>query len=434
MTEAIADRLQADFPDAVTAWENLPEPQQMTYRRAIVSSQLPRAVAAPESVEELAQMVAIAAQNRWWMLACGNATKLSWGGLVKEADLILQTSRLDRVIDHAVGDLTVTVEAGVKLADLQALLARENQFLPLDPAYPETATLGGIVATGDAGFWRQRYGGVRDLLIGISLVRSDGQVASAGGRVVKNVAGYDLMKLLTGSYGTLGTICGVTLRTYPLPEASGTIALTGTAENVREAARSLRMSSLTPTAAELLSESLAKELGIGAGLGMLVRFQSVAASVREQLAKVGAIARSFHLAAIPYADADESHLWARIAALIRYPANEAAVTCKIGSQPESAIALLQELPTGCASLGNATGLGYWHADGNRAGIGEAIEILRDRCQKNGGFLTILDAPPTVKQQLDAWGYAGNAQPLMLCLKQQFDRDRLLSPGRFVGGI
>jgi glycolate oxidase FAD binding subunit len=181
----------------ISHWEQLNPDLQSQITRAIRNDQ-PSYWLAPSTVEDLSQIVSHAAQIKSPMLLCGNSSKLGWGGLVKQADFVLSTQKLNRILDHAIADLTVTVEAGVKLSDLQAFLQPHRQFLPIDPSYPEQATIGGIVATADSGSWRQRYGGIRDLVLGCSIVRWDGKVAKAGGKVVKNVAGYDLMKLLLG--------------------------------------------------------------------------------------------------------------------------------------------------------------------------------------------------------------------------------------------
>ncbi|HEY9883407.1 MAG TPA: FAD-binding oxidoreductase, partial [Thermosynechococcaceae cyanobacterium] len=210
----------------VQAWETLPAAQQASIAQAVAPDVTVSGVAYPSTPAALAAMVQ--ADDRQPLLPCGAGSKLAWGGLVgglkdKEKTLpllVVSTERLNQLIDHAIGDLTVTVEAGMRFADVQATLATAGQYLPIDPAYPDHATIGGIIATADTGSLRQRYNGVRDLLLGVSIVRADGQVAKAGGRVVKNVAGYDLMKLFTGSYGTLGIITQATLRVYPLPEAS----------------------------------------------------------------------------------------------------------------------------------------------------------------------------------------------------------------------
>ncbi len=234
----------------------------------------------PSTVDMLAAIVKQASQAGWRILICGNGSKLTWGNITKDIQLVISTQKCDRLIEHAVGDLTVTVEAGMKLVDLQTKLRSHNQFLPIDPSYPDTATLGGIVATADTGSWRERYGGVRDLLLGLSFVRADGAIAKAGGRVVKNVAGYDLMKLFTGAYGTLGIISQLTFRTFPTIATSQTLLLTGKADKIAQATQTIRNSGLTPTAMDLLSSSLIKQLGLDENVGLIVRWQTIPESIR----------------------------------------------------------------------------------------------------------------------------------------------------------
>ena len=149
----------------------------------------------PESIEQLSAVVRTSYEQRWRMLSCGQGTKLHWGGLhqLRDIDVVISTARLNHVVEHWVDDFTVRVETGLGLAALQSQLQPLGQFWPVDPLYPQQATIGGIVATADGGSLRQRYGSVRDTVIGVQFVRYDGEVVKAGGRVVKNVAGYDLM-------------------------------------------------------------------------------------------------------------------------------------------------------------------------------------------------------------------------------------------------
>ncbi|NEP15281.1 MAG: FAD-binding oxidoreductase, partial [Symploca sp. SIO2C1] len=335
---------------------------------------------------------------------CGKGSKLSWGGVGKQVDLILSTERLNRIIDHAVGDLTVTAEAGVRFSDLQELLSENSQFLPLEPAYPQQATLGGIIATANSGSWRQRYGGVRDMLLGISFVRSDGQIAKAGGRVVKNVAGYDLMKLFTGSYGSLGILTQVTFRVYPIPETGNTVVLTGEVEAIASASKTLLASALTPTAVDLLSTQLVKALDIGKGMGLMIRFQSVMEAVKEQSSRILEVGQQLGLTGTLYTDAEELNLWQSLPKRIWESPSPAGITCKIGVLPTAAANTLVELDT----LTSSTGLGFIHAG---SGLGhlqfdsgvvkpQTIVMMRNHCQAQKGFLTVLEAPTAFKQQLD----------------------------------
>ncbi|NEQ71549.1 MAG: FAD-binding oxidoreductase, partial [Symploca sp. SIO2D2] len=353
----------------------------------------------------------------------------------QEVDLIISTDRLNRIIDHAVGDLTVTAEAGVKFSDLQKLLSQTGQFLPLEPAYPEEATLGGIIATANSGSWRQRYGGVRDLLLGISFVRSDGEIAKAGGRVVKNVAGYDLMKLFTGSYGSLGILTEVTFRVYPLLEAGSTVVLTGEANAVASTSKTLLASALTPTAVDILSTGLVKTLDIGKGMGLMIRFQSVTEAVKEQSSRILAVGQQLGLTGTLYTDAEELNLWQSLPKHIWEPLSTTAITCKIGVLPTAAANTLVKLDqltdsTGLGLIHAGSGLGHLRLD-SAAVTPQTIVEMRNHCQSNQGFLTILEAPTAVKQKLDVWGYNGNALNLMHQIKQQFDPKNILSPHRFV---
>jgi glycolate oxidase FAD binding subunit len=182
-----------------------------------VSATSARAV--PADAIECARFLADASRERHTVRVIGSGTK-SYLGDIGPTDIELSTSHLAGVIDHVPGDLTVTVGAGMRVADLSAALARAGQFLPLDPPHAEWATVGGVIAANSNGFWRARYGAVRDLLIGTRIALADGTVARAGGRVVKNVAGYDLDKLLVGSFGTLGVMVEATFKVLPAPVAS----------------------------------------------------------------------------------------------------------------------------------------------------------------------------------------------------------------------
>ncbi|WRH68058.1 MAG: FAD-binding oxidoreductase [Planktothrix sp. GU0601_MAG3] len=256
----------------VQPWDEIESVRQQQIIQCLVPETPIQGIIYPQSQAQLAEVIAHTNQQQLKVLPCGFCSKIDWGGLVKNIDFAVSTQGMNQLIEHAVGDLTVTVEAGMKFSQLQAILAQENQVLGFDSSYPETATIGGIIATGDTGSLRQRYRSIRDLILGISVVRYDGKIAKAGGRVVKNVAGYDLMKLFTGSYGTLGIISQITLRVYPQAEASGTVILTGESEAISQVNQILLSSALTPVAVDLISSDLSKILGLGDNIGLMVRF------------------------------------------------------------------------------------------------------------------------------------------------------------------
>ena len=427
--------MSQDFSAVRQQLETLITSQQVSYEpQWQPAPQLPaKPLVIPKTEAAVGKVCAIAQQNQRSIVPCGNGTKLTWGGFPGQFDFYLSTRHLNQIVDHAVGDLTVTVQAGITLAQLQEKLRQSNQFFPLDPADPETATLGGIVATADAGSWRERYGGVRDLLIGISFIRADGEIAKAGGRVVKNVAGYDLMKLLTGSYGTLGLITQLTFRTYPLPPASATLVLTGDTDAITQVAQTLRNSTLTPTRADLLSPAVSEKLNLGKGLGLIIQWETIIESIDQQIEELNQIAKSFSLTITRYQGENENLLWDQLKSLTSIPGNNNQITCKFGLLPTATDQFFSELPPDSYAIIH-----------NKSGLGKLIlfedlslstlQSIRNYCEKNQGFMTLLSAPKTIKEQIEPWGYSGNALAIMKKIKQQFDPNNQFNPNRFVGGI
>ncbi|MEM8810493.1 MAG: FAD-binding oxidoreductase [Cyanobacteria bacterium P01_G01_bin.38] len=390
-------------------------------------------VSFPQSEAELAAVVKVCAQHHWQILPCGNGSKLGWGNPAKHIDVVVSTARLNRVIDHWVEDFTVRVEAGVGFATLQQQLAQHRQFLALDPLCAPAATLGGIVATADTGSLRQRYGSVRDMLIGVQFVRHDGEIVKAGGRVVKNVAGYDLMKLMTGAYGTLGILTQLTLRLFPQPEYSQTVAVTGSADAIRKVALEARLSGLTPVALDILAgASPLSPLPLSPYV-LIAQFQGISAGAQEQIDRLRTLAET----AGAQIQTVEETLWPAIStALVTHP--DTSVLCKVGMLPTQGIDFLQLaealLPEGwLARLHNASGVGLLRFEASQK-TADLIGKLRANCETHQGYLTLLQAPSDVKQQIDIWGYSGNALGIMQKLKANFDPQGLFNPGRFVGDI
>ncbi|MGF1590966.1 MAG: FAD-binding oxidoreductase [Pleurocapsa sp.] len=435
MTTAIATNLQSviDSNTKLVELHHADVYWQSKINQAVAEVNAPIYLLFPQTIDTLAKIVAQASQQQWRILICGNGSKLNWGKLSQDIQLVISLQKCDRLIEHAVGDLTVTAEAGMKLTDLQAILRSHNQFLPLDPSYAD-ATLGGIVATGDTGSWRQRYGGVRDLLLGLSFARADGAIAKAGGRVVKNVAGYDLMKLFTGAYGTLGIITQLTFRTYPLIATSQTLLLTGKANQIAQIAQTIRNSGLTPVAMDLLSTSVVNQLDLNPEIGLILRWQTIVESIKQQIEQVKAIAKQLNITTNNYQNQAEADLWQRCAAITSIAKSDTAVTCKIGIAPSAAVNFLQlkeVIESNVAMRVHASsGIGQLQLDGDNTDA-QTILTMRSHCQRNHGFLTILDAPTTLKQQLDIWGYSGNALKTMQAIKNQFDPQNILNPNRFL---
>jgi glycolate oxidase FAD binding subunit len=433
---AIAQTLESIVDAAhITACEALAEPWLGRLQGAIGTASWPECIVYPQTVEQLAAVVACAHKHHWRLIPCGHGSKLDWGGLVNSADLVVSTAQLNQVIEHAEGDLTVTAQAGVGFADMQTALQQTRQFLAIDPAYPDLATLGGLVATRDTGALRQRYGGIRDLLIGIEFVRHDGQLAKAGGRVVKNVAGYDLMKLMTGSFGTLGIITQLTLRTYPQSETSQTVLLKGDSSTLKRVTADILRSPLTPIALDILSSGLLTAPQPDQ-TGLALRFQSIEAGVTEQVERLQAIVQPYALSTQVLTDEADAQFWPTInRQLFDATATNAAIA-KLGILPAKAVDLLDFL---AATLPPESWQARIHAS---SGIGtlrlqtvptslDTLPSVRSYCQTASGYFNLLTAPNAWKVAFDPWGIHPSTRMLMSRLRAQFDPQDRLSPGRMM---
>jgi glycolate oxidase FAD binding subunit len=398
-------------------------------------------VARPGSVAEAGQVLAAAAADGLAVAFVGGGSKLGLGNPPERVDLLVSTERLDQVLEHAAGDLVVRVQGGARLADLQAALAPAGQWLALDPPEPR-ATVGGVVAANASGPRRLRYGTVRDLIIGITVVLADGTVARAGGKVVKNVAGYDLAKLFCGSLGTLGLVAEATFRLHPLPAAAAVVTLeVDSPQRVGAAVGPLLRSALEPSAVELAwpDWQLPGRLTV-VFEGIRPGVEAQAAACAELLGRVGTAA----VAGPGETDAALDTLGVR-------PFEKADVGVKVTCPPADLAAVLEDLRagpspwlgpvhahagTGVLWVASDFGEGGLEASGGRMvpALAGAVTAARERLAALGGSLVLVKAPPELKRAVDAWGPAGDAVGLMRRVKERFDPDRRLSPGRFVGGI
>jgi glycolate oxidase FAD binding subunit len=397
-------------------------------------------VARPGSVEEASQVLRAAADDGLAVAFSGGGSKLGLGNPPERVDLLVSTERMDQVLEHAAGDLVVRAQAGVRLADLQQLLAPAGQWLALDPPEPR-ATLGGVVAANASGPRRLRYGTVRDLIIGITVVLADGTVARAGGKVVKNVAGYDLAKLFCGSLGTLGMVAEVIFRLHPVPAAAAVVTVALDApERVGQATRRLLRSALEPSAIELKLD----EWGWPGRLTVV--FEGIRPGVDAQAAAAAELLGQVGEAAV----AGPGETDAALSQLGALPFEKAELAFKATCPPAELPAVLGDLGGGQQRGGGpvsahaGTGV-LWLASDAREGDLQAdnpfvpglvrwIAEAREGLAARGGSLVVVKAPLHLKRQVDAWGPAGDALGLMRRVKERFDPERRMSPGRFVGGI
>jgi glycolate oxidase FAD binding subunit len=388
----------------------------------------PTRVLEPATLDEAAEAMRALAADRLAVAFVGGGTDLELGAPPRRLDAVLRTRRLARVREHAPADQIVAVEAGMTIGAVQRALAPHRQRLALDPPEPERATVGGVLAASAFGPRRTRYGTVRDLVIGVTLVRADGVVARGGGKVVKNVAGFDLPRLLCGSLGTLGLVAEVVFRLHPLPEASATAAFGGLAGvDVQEALPVLRELGLEPTALAALPE--------GGRFQLAIRFEGFAPGVDEQLGRV--LARAGGGARLE--GAEEAALWARHDALRA----AGAVRVKASFAPAALVQALDALAPLRAALGGegpivhpALGLALLAGEASEpAAVAAGIEHARPRLRKLGnGALVVAAAPPAVRALVDPWGPPPPGFEVMRRLKHELDPEARLAPGRFVGGI
>jgi glycolate oxidase FAD binding subunit len=409
---------------------------------APVDAVIPRWSAAPGSVDELGRVMALARAERLAVVPRGSGGAMSLGHPLRRADVLLDLSRMSGILEYNPDDLTVTVQAGMALEDLNARLHRRSQFLPLDPAMGARRTLGGIAATAASGPLRLRYGTMRDLLLGVRFVQADGVVTWGGAKVVKSVTGYDVPKLMVGALGTLGVLAELTLRLHPLPAGEGTwLASFPSDEAAQDFVAALVDSPLQPSRVEWLNPVAARPWGGGAAAASVaVSLGSIAAAVRDQAERLEGLARR---AGGLWRSAD-AHLWAHHGAAD--PARRDLVSLRIATLASEVARTARDLDdalavsaaSGFAAVSGCAPLGVLRA--HVAGIGARegsmlVSRLRESLARVGGAVVIERAPVALRAAVDPWGpVEPQALALMRAVKQQFDPDGVLNPGRFVGGL
>lgn len=347
----------------------------------------------PQSEAEAAEILRCANQEGATVSPRGGGTKQNWGNPPVRRDVILSLARMNRVIEHAWADLTVTVEAGCTIAELQRTLAERGQRLAADPLWPERATVGGVLSANDTGVLRFRYGGLRDLVIGVTLALADGTLARSGGKVVKNVAGYDLSKLVTGAFGTLGVITQATFRLHPLPKNTRTVtASPGSLEEAQRILLRILDARIVPAALQLRAAPAVIQID--------ALFEGTEEGIRAQVGILHQI--------VPVAESG-AEVWKR-------PETGA----KISVLPSRIAETLAGLDGYAAMQG--TGIGWVESPG--------LAELREKIERGGGSLVLLGP----REGMDAWGSATDTLPLMRAIKRQFDPRATLNPGVYLGGI
>jgi glycolate oxidase subunit GlcD len=401
----------------------------------------PRLEVAPACIEEACEVLRLAASEGWAVVPAGAGTWLDVGNPLSRVELIVSTGRMQRIIEHEPADLVATAEAGVTLNALNAELSRAGQWLPLDPPDDGRATIGGVVATGMSGAQSFGYGQPRSSVIGMRVALADGRLIKAGGRVVKNVAGYDLCKLFTGSYGTLGLVLELTFKLRPLPARTTTVAACAPLDSLLRSAHSVLDARLLPVAIELLSTSAAARIAVSneeTHPTLLIRYagtpQTVAFQTEETIKRLRSVDATANCVAL---DMDEKY-WHELAALPIHDENQLRWRASVRpTELQGFLKLVME------DGGSTHPSSLWHAgvgDGrlrvmsspaeDAASCVASLERLRAVARASGGSLIVEDAPTEIKKAFEVWGASGASVPLMQRVKNQLDPANTLSPGRF----
>jgi glycolate oxidase FAD binding subunit len=422
----------------------------------VVDGVRPTHACRPATVDAVSGAVKAAARAGASVIPWGGGTRMTLGFPPTSADLVLQTERLREIVEYEPADLTVTVQAGMRLSELQATLRAEGQMLALDPAAADRATIGGLVAANASGPQRLLYGTARDLVIGTRVVNADGVVSKAGGRVVKNVAGYDLNKLYVGSLGTVGVIVELSFKLHPLPQAQGLLlASFESAEDAAVPIAALMRSPLGPAAVELLDAGAAAGLAgsptVGEG-GVLLIVAAVGfeKAIQRQLRDLKELcARASGTDAVREGDSLDG-IWAHLREHTD-PSASGVALLKLAVPPaRSAVALATArriarengfAPSTQAHAGS--GVVYlkvqpddW-AEVQVGRLSALVSRLRTFVRGEGGSLVLEAAPVAAKQGadgIDPWGEVGSGFPVMRALKENLDPNGTLNPGRFVGRL
>lgn len=407
-----------------------------------IDGMIPAAVVAPGEVAQAQELVRFARAERLALIPLGAGTKRGLGAPPSRYQVGVASERLNAVRDYDFDNLTLTVGAGATLAQLAPLLAERRQCLPFDGPFGGRASLGGVAATNSTGAKRFAHKAPRDLIVGMSAVLGTGAFVQAGGKVVKNVSGFDLNKLLVGAFGTLGLVTELTVRVAPQPESTAAcLAPCGSIAEAAALARRVLDSFLIPSAVVLCDRTTSRQLlELDAACALLVDFAGIEVAVEQQVARV------IEWSGGRRVDHESlAQIWARVNDFGYEPEPERVapaahmLSWKAGVPPGGCAEFLSAAAAGeasCRALAHfSTGLVFgWFSADHEAELRAALERLRSQAAAVGGYAIVLCADPAVKRAVGTWGPTRSDFALMRGIKQTFDPDGVFSPGRFVGGL
>jgi glycolate oxidase FAD binding subunit len=431
-TDQLTKKLESELgADAVKEDPNL----LATYA---VDGKPPTLLCRPKTPEEIATALRLGSELDAAITPWGGGTAMRMGNLPRQVSVVLELSRLNRVIEHDHANLTATVQSGIALTTLQEALAPENQFLPFDPPYPRCSTIGGIVAANLNGPRRIFYGSVRDLVIGMKVVLASGEQVKAGGKVVKNVAGYDMCKLFVGSLGTLGIITEVTLRMAPVPETAETLVASGTLEQLAQLVDELSRSPLLPAAVFLLNgQAWVASDALQGDWRLALWCEGFETGVTRHLRDTLPMAEGAGASTEILRGMAHCQFWD---AIRDFPLRSEHSVYRVTVPRASVADVIKiisdwETPDFHPAIVSDTSVGtVWIAfTAHQAAIDGFPKLIR-LAREHEGHAIMLAAPPAFKEGIDTWGPTPSTLSLMREIKRQFDPKGLLNPGRFSAGL
>ena len=391
----------------------------------------PRLLVKPGSCEEVGECLSVCSEADAAVVPAGLMSWLETGNPLRRADVVLSLGRMNRVLEYSPPDLTVTAQSGFAIGALNELVMGEGQWLPLDPPGSDRASLGAIAACASSGPLRLGFGSPRDYVIGLRLAHADGSASKSGGKVAKNVAGYDMNKLYVGSYGTLAVLTELTFKLRPLPESFDTAVIEGDLNLLVQISRSILASEVMPASLFLTRGAFLTSVGREGEWALRVRFADNNAAVRHQMSLILKLAEG-SAAAVPLGE--ETSMWAAVANMDRLGQNALRLSVPISvtaAMVEEASTILPECAVS-ADLGTGTVRLAFDAEDDV--VRNVTRELRLRVSKVKGSLMIEKASLAVRRAIDAWGEIGATAVLMRAVKERFDSQSVLNPGRFAGGI
>lgn len=433
-----------------------------TLAQYAIDGMTPEVVVSPDSIASLAAVVQLASEYDYGIIPWGSGTKMDIGLPPTRADIIVQLDRMNQVLEYEPADQAITVQAGIRLSDLQSHLGSQGQYWPLDPPHGETCTLGGILATNASGLLRMTFGTARDIVIGLRVVQADGTIVKSGGKVVKNVAGYDLNKMYIGSLGTLGIMAEITLKLQPLPEIGHIIiGLLPSISTVMDTAFKLLESDVMPTFIELanpvLIALLSRQVGgnsVDAGFPIIAGIMGQEETVKWQVEACERLFQEMGAGQIVHMEDERYQIALKL--LRSFPTGQvvssdmmSGITCRASVTPEQIENLYQLAENSCQKSSMGCGMLAHFSSGHMsfvfyqevpfeephldilAGI---INDLQQAAVESGGSLVVEHAPAALKSRVEVWGPARDDLPIMRMLKNKLDPKGILNNCRFIGGI